>query len=233
MKNYIEKLIRIIEKIASIIAKNLRWIVFFICVIVFIKIVENIFQEEISIFDNVIYHKISKIISNPVTAIMKIITEMGDAICLISICVLTLIYKKTRKYGKYITSNLVIIAILNKILKNIFERPRPEGFRIIEAGGYSFPSGHSMASMAFYGFIIYLIYKKVKNPYLKWGGIAALGLLVLSIGISRIYLGVHYASDVIGGFCFSIAFLCLYTQCAKMFKPHLYTVKNNDKSNRK
>ncbi|MCI8481978.1 MAG: phosphatase PAP2 family protein [Clostridia bacterium] len=64
--------------------------------------------------------------------------------------------------------------------------------------------------MAFYGFLIYIIYKKIENKNLKWGLCTGLSFLILLIGISRIYLGVHYASDVIGGFCLSISYLIVY-----------------------
>lgn len=72
-----------------------------------------------------------------------------------------------------------------------------------------------MVSTAFYGLLIYLIYKNVKNKYVKWIGIIFLILLILGICISRIYLGVHYASDVIGGFCFSIAYIIVFINIIK------------------
>lgn len=213
MKNFevIKKIKREINTIGKIIRENLRWIFFCVCLIVFLKIVENIFENEIHIFDSFVYHTIAIFISTPVTFVMKLVTGMGSAIWLIGICMIALLLPKNKQYGKYMTINLVIITVLNQILKNIFNRPRPEGFRLIQETGYSFPSGHSMISMAFYGFLIYIIYKKVKNPYLKWGSMTLLFTLIVAIGISRIYLGVHYASDVIGGFCFSIAYLSVYT----------------------
>lgn len=115
--------------------------------------------------------------------------------------------------------NLIIVSVLNVVLKDILQRPRPTEYRIINESGYSFPSGHSMISMAFYGFIIYLTYKYVKNKYIKWGLITLLSILIITIGISRIYLGVHYTSDVLAGFLISISYLILYTNIInKLFK---------------
>ena len=87
--------------------------------------------------------------------------------------------------------------------------------RLIEEQGYSFPSGHSMVSTAFYGLLIYLIYKNVKNKYIKYTLCTILSILILIIGLSRIYLGVHYVSDVIGGVCFSIAYLIIFINVFK------------------
>ncbi len=76
--------------------------------------------------------------------------------------------------------------------------------------GYSLPSGHSMVSLAFYGLIIYFIYKNIENKHIKWTLIAVLSLLIVFIGISRIYLGVHYTSDVLAGFLLAIPYLIIY-----------------------
>jgi undecaprenyl-diphosphatase len=69
--------------------------------------------------------------------------------------------------------------------------------------------------MDFYGYFIYLIYKYVKNKYLKWTAISLLSILICLIGISRIYLGVHYTSDVLAGFLISISYLICYITIAK------------------
>ena len=82
-----------------------------------------------------------------------------------------------------------------------------------------------MASMAFYGFLIYLIYKNIKNKYLKWSLIIFLGTLIVAIGASRIYLGVHYTSDVLAGFLISIAYLILYTSIVSKL---IYTKEENN-----
>lgn len=106
------------------------------------------------------------------------------------------------------------------MLKRIIARPRPIEHRLISESGYSFPSGHSMVSMAFYGFFIYLAYRKIKNPYVKTIVCVLLSIIIISIGLSRIYLGVHYPSDVIAGFCISISYLALFTN---IIKNHIET----------
>ena len=185
------------------------------CLVIFCFILEDVLDKEIEQFDNIIYAWLSNIIEEPITTFTKIITTIGSAYVIIPICIIPVIYFWKRKESEYIVVNLIIIFFINQLLKRIIERPRPEGFRIVEELGYSFPSGHSMVSMAFYGFFIYLIYNKVQNRYIKWISISLLTLLIILIGISRIYLGVHYASDVLAGFLLSISYLGLFTHIIK------------------
>lgn len=207
-----------IEKIKKIIIKNLKWIVLFVCIVGFLLLAEDVFNKEIMNGDAIGYKFISTyLISDFETPIAKFITNFGGAICLIGIAIILFIAIKDKKIGLTIALNLGIVTILNQLLKRILQRPRPEEFRIINESGYSFPSGHSMISMAFYGFLIYLIYKNVKNKYLKWTLITVLGILIVSIGISRIYLGVHYTSDVAAGFLVAIAYLIIYISMVNKF----------------
>ena len=203
------------DKIIKIIKNNISWIIGLVCIILFAVILENVLDNDIANFDSYIFNSIKNIRTEVLTRILNTITQFGDAVILITISLLSLIILKNKKIGIMVSLNLATIAGLNKILKHIIQRPRPIGDRLIEEGGYSFPSGHSMASMAFYGLIIYLIFKKVKNKKLKNILIILLSVLISTIGISRIYLGVHYASDVIAGFLFSIAYLILFTSIVK------------------
>ncbi len=199
------------KKTKEFIKKNLKWIILFICLIGFLALAEDVFNKEIMNGDIIGYKIISTfLISDFTTPIAKFITNFGGAIFLLVLAITLFILIKNKKIGFSIFLNLVIITMLNQLLKRILQRPRPTEFRIIEETGYSFPSGHSMISMAFYGYLIYLIYKYVKNKYLKWISIIILSILICSIGISRIYLGVHYTSDVLGGFFISISYLVIY-----------------------
>jgi undecaprenyl-diphosphatase len=78
-----------------------------------------------------------------------------------------------------------------------------------EARGLSFPSGHALMSVTFYGLLIYIVFKNVANKSLRWTLISLLLVLILTIGFSRIYLRVHYASDVIAGFCVGLLWLVI------------------------
>ena len=207
------------EKIKEFIVKNLKWIILFICLIGFLALAEDVFNKEIMNGDIIGYKVVSEfLISDFTTQIAKFITNFGGAIFLIVLTITLFILIKNKKIGVLIFSNLVIIATLNQLLKRILQRPRPTEYRIIEETGYSFPSGHSMVSMAFYGYLIYLIYKYVKNKYIKWISITLLSILICSIGISRIYLGVHYTSDVLGGFLVSISYLVIYISATNKFE---------------
>ena len=88
----------------------------------------------------------------------------------------------------------------NTILKILIHRDRPNVNRMIEESGYSFPSGHSLVSSLVYGYLIYKLNIIIKNKFIKCVVIGIIICIILSIGISRIYLGVHYFSDVLCGF---------------------------------
>lgn len=201
-----------IDRIENIITKNKRWIILFLCLIIFLKLAEDVFGQEILKCDTLAYkYIVEKLRTDKLTTIMKIITKLGNAISIITLTILLVIFIKNKKIGICITSNMIIITVLNVAIKNLMKRQRPEGFRIISETGYSFPSGHSMVSTAFYGLLIYFSCKNIKNKKLKYFVCTVLGFLIIAICISRIYLGVHYGSDVIAGFVLSIAYLIGFT----------------------
>ena len=138
-------------KIQNWLIKNLKWIILFIAIIAFLAIAENVWNKEMMVIDIEGYKIISTIlISDFMTPIAKVITNFGGAIALSLIAIISLITIKNKKIGLSICLNLIIATALNILLKNILQRPRPTEFRLINESGYSFPSGHSMISMAFY-----------------------------------------------------------------------------------
>lgn len=203
-------------KVKNFLIENKKAIIFFICIIIFLSILEDVFEYGILKSDIEVYKFITEYFINDTnTNFFKIITNFGGAFILIVIALLSLLLIKNKKISITIPLNLVIITLLNNVLKFIVQRERPNELRMIDETSYSFPSGHSMISMAFYGYFIYLIYKYVKNKYLKSILIVLLSVLIVLIGFSRIYLGVHYTSDVLSGFVISIAYLVLFTSIVK------------------
>ena len=203
------------KKIKELIIKNYKWIIFFVFFVIFLAIAEDVFEQEIFEFDSVVYNFLVNNRNEALNNFFKIITQFGSALVLIIITILCVIFIRDKKYKILVPANLVTIAIINIVLKNFFLRPRPNELRLIEETGYSFPSGHAMASTAFYGLLIYIVHEKVENKILRNTICIMLGLLILLISISRIYVGVHYTSDVIAGTCFSIAYLILITRLIK------------------
>lgn len=161
-------------------------------------------------FDQVISNTF---VRNPfLTQIMKVITFLGEAEVLIGLAVLYILICKNKKTGAIVMLNLGTIALFNHILKFIIKRSRPSLEHLVVADGFSFPSGHSACSMAFYGMLIYLINKKCKNKKARYILTAVFSVLILAIGCSRIYLRVHYPSDVLAGFTFGLLILSLFSK---------------------
>ena len=135
------------------------------------------------------------------------ITYLGEWYSITAICLLALIYPKTRfKIGIPISVVAITTQILMKIAKHIVLRERPDkALHLIEQGGYSFPSGHSITSIAVYGMLFLLILWYFKGGGKKVLLLCLTGFLTFAIGLSRIYLGVHYPSDVAAGWCLGIA----------------------------
>ena len=193
--------------------KNIKWVIVLVCISIFVYLMQAVWGSRVLPIDTSGYGFMSKhFISNSLTPVMRLITQFGGTILMIVWALASLVLIKNKRIAISVVSNLVLIALLNNILKLIVRRARPTGFRLIAETGYSFPSGHSMVSMAFYGYLIYLIYKNVRNKKLRWTLITCFSLLILIIGMSRIYLGVHYTSDVFAGFLFSLGYLVIYTK---------------------
>lgn len=145
------------------------------------------------------------------TPIMVSFSELALPVVLLVMLLAVQAFAPGRRPGLCAALNLVGVVILNQVFKFLVHRPRPEGFRLIAESGYSFPSGHSMVAMAFYGLLAWMVYRYERDHLVRRVCVTGFGIVVVLVGISRIYLGVHYASDVIAGFCLAFAWLALYT----------------------
>lgn len=183
---------------------------FILGIIVFLGMVYLLLSNNASYFDNFVYNIVAKLNCRVVTILFMIISYFCSTFFLITCVIFIMMLAKDKKKAFYICLNLGLCCLINQILKLVFARERPIEINIITERGFSFPSGHSMASMAFYGMWIYLINasKLAKNKKIIYSTLLA--ILILLIGISRIYLGVHFATDVVAGFSLAFAYLIFF-----------------------
>lgn len=184
-----------------------------IFIFLFAELAEDMIETEVKIFDDKIIEFFHHIASDTLGQIMFIFTELGS-IWIVTILSLLLIlvlwWKKKDKWGiLFFIIGIGGGGLLTKLLKYYYGRERPSINEEIDAIGYSFPSGHSMGSLIFYGFLTYFMIRSAYSKKLKVAALFLCGLLVVSIGISRIYLGAHYPSDVIAGYLAGAIWLIL------------------------
>lgn len=159
-------------------------------------------------FDDSVYSLVRSLESGFFDKYFLTVTKLGnESVVIILAFIIFLLVRRNDKLLVLLTCLFSVIS--NQLIKHIIMRDRPNVYRMIKQGGFSYPSGHSMIAVALYGILIYLVFKYIKNKYLKYGLSTLLVLLILSIGISRIYVGVHFASDVVGGFSLAIAEIVL------------------------
>jgi undecaprenyl-diphosphatase len=172
--------------------------------LLFCDLVEDMLDREVALFDQIITGIITAYRSPLTTEMMRLISDMSSPITIISIAFIAVWFLLVIKKHSWDALMLLIAtagaAFMNWILKLVFQRGRPDAPSLAQASGYSFPSGHAMISFVFYGMLIYLLLihlKRSKSAYLVTFFII---ILISAIGISRIYLGVHYPSDVLAGY---------------------------------
>ena len=181
-------------------------------------------RDKLTLLDEEVVLAVNKLASPSMTQAVLLITHFGglEIILVISLVINASLVLK----GHWKDASLILGATLGgtglmMALKGFFQRSRPVlGAPILSETGYSFPSGHSTVSMCFYGVLIYLVLRHCKEPWARFILCFVLASLIVLIGLSRVYLGVHYPSDVIAGFCIGIAWLslccCVYLKATKV-----------------
>lgn len=186
---------------------------FFIALIVFTVLAYEVFKLKNHEFDLLVFEKTGTLVTPSTTSFMQFTSFFGNHMFLIPANVILVIIFLFIKKHKWYSIKIPVIAIggvlLMFLLKHIFNRPRPLIPLLEPVRGLSFPSGHAMMSVSFYGLLIILAWENIRNRYWKSLLIILLSLFILLIGFSRIYLRLHYFSDVIAGFAAGIIWLSI------------------------
>lgn len=185
---------------------------FLACLVVLFHIVHDVFQDGDTGFDNLLFGLADKIRSPEMTRFMKVVSFFGSGeYLMVALALVVLVfsfYDHMRWHSLRVLLITLTASVLHRLLKIYFGRPRPP-FAIIDISSLSFPSGHAMAGGVFYGVLIYLTWISVRTRQWRWLLTVFLTLLILLIGFSRVYLKVHYATDVLAGYIMGLLWLLL------------------------
>lgn len=200
-------------RLGALVRQNRLVIAVALCAAVFLALLGEVLEGEIMRFDEAAFWLIvGHLRSDVLTPVMEAFSALATPMALIAMLLIVVAFAPGRRPGACCALNLVLVVALNQVLKELVQRPRPEGFRLAEVSGFSFPSGHSMAACAFFGLLAWMVWRYERDRVMRWGCSAAFVVLAVAVGVSRVYLGVHYASDVVAGFCVSIIWLVMYTR---------------------
>ncbi len=179
----------------------------------FYILVNNVFRLNKMSTDLWVFSQLAAIRSDALTDIMIPITHLGSSWFLIVANVALGLYFLLIRKHRWYSIKVPVVALgsvaMMTLLKLFFSRPRPDLPVIEGVLGFSFPSGHSMSAMTFYGLLIYLVWNSAFEKKWKWILIPVLALIIALVGFSRIYLRVHYLSDVLAGFAVGVLWLIL------------------------
>lgn len=170
----------------------------------FIDLTESMHSDGLVTYDSRVTEFVTSFRNPGLNKFMQGVTHIGDLYGYIVLTVLSTIFFLLKfKNWRFVLEIIFVLSISglsNYALKQVINRARPDVEHLVSVATLSYPSGHAMSAMAFYGFLIYLIYNfKIKRIF-KVGLIFLFGTMIFLIGISRIYLGVHFPSDVAGGY---------------------------------
>lgn len=201
------------EHFAYYLSILIAMVIFVLGMNAFVELAGELADNELTTFDSAVTDYVRSFISAPMTSFMRAVSFMGGRyaypIIIIAFALILLWKRKPWRFTAELVFVTVLSAISNVLLKQYYGRSRPalEYLSQIHADSLSFPSGHSMGAMAFYGFLLYLSMRFVRKHWIKHLLAVVLVALILLIGISRIYLGVHYPSDVVAGFTAGLIWL--------------------------
>jgi membrane-associated phospholipid phosphatase len=193
-------------------------ILFIIALNGFVELTDELAENELGFIDRSVTEFVTSFRGKALTDYFIFVTHLGDRYAYVLMTVLLaafyLIKKRSWKFIVQATLVLLLASLSNIVLKKVINRARPSLEHLVSVNTLSYPSGHSMSAMAFYGFLIFLSVRYRMQVWIRYLLVTMLTLLILSIGISRVYLGVHYPSDVAAGFIGGFIWVCF---CAVLF----------------
>lgn len=191
------------DKLPFIITIILALIVVVVGINVFVELTNTLESDLVIKYDAAITKYVISYRTPTLNNFLQFVTNLGDLngyIVITVICSLLFYFKfKNWRYVVQLVFVIIVSGLSNLALKEVINRARPTAQHLVSVETLSYPSGHSMSATAFYGFLIYLCYFLKINKWLKVSLIFLFSLLIVGIGISRIYLGVHFPSDIAGG----------------------------------
>lgn len=203
------------RRLGRLIVANKRIVILAACAIVFVALLEDVLEGDLSRIDSAAYAVIvERLRADWLTPVMEAISALATPVSLVVLLLVIVAFAPGKRPGACAAVNLVLVFLLNQALKFAIQRPRPDGFQLAVEQGFSFPSGHSMVAMAFFGLLVWMVWRYESDRATRIGCALAFSAVIVLVGVSRIYLGVHYASDVLAGFCVSLAWLAIYTRVA-------------------
>lgn len=187
-------------------------VLFAVAVGIFALIADEMVLENENNFDKTVFHLLTSITNPTTTRWMLSITFFGSSYFLMPAYIILMAFFFFYKKEHSITMDIAAFSIIGTGLlftfKAIFHRHRPLDPIVKNVNGFSFPSGHSFSAFTFFGLLIYIIWnvEGLRNS-IRWLFTILFGLLACAVALSRVYLHVHYASDVIAGICLCVVWL--------------------------
>jgi len=183
-----------------------RFIVSGVLVVLFAILTALMLTGQLAGLEGSVYAFLAAMISPPLTSVAILITDLGAPTALIVIVVALIIIPYTRhRMAIPVVGSAVLAVILTNVLKVLIARDRPDILRLVTESGYGFPSGHAFSNAAFYVIVILIVFRLTKSGAIRSVVLVVGALLTFFIGTSRIYLGVHYAGDVLAGWTLGVA----------------------------
>lgn len=197
-----------------------------LCVLIFVSL--SFYSSSfITTFDSSLRELVLNLRTDRLNEIVLAFTHVGDAKVLAGLCLLGAIFlfiMKQWRISMLLIGSILVSYGLNLLVKSMFQRERPLDFRLLEEDGYSFPSGNAMVGTTFYLFAAVLLYQRYQKSWILLSG----AILPFLLGLSRVYVGVHYPSDILAGFALGIVIVIILTKLTDKRIKQVESVNRNN-----